>query len=118
MAAKKTKETETDRDKAYMQALKAEKAVRDSKGKSPSFSTRERTSVVQRRKYSGAKNSPYSDSTLKTLAFGITRQYTKNEKAQRKVEKSFVKQSKAEDKDMAKRRSLLAAKKNVNKRVK
>lgn len=116
MAAKKTKET--NRDKGYMQALKADKAVRNSEGKSPSFSTRERTSVVQRRKYTSAKNSPYANSTLKNVAFLLTRKYTENEKAQRKVEKSFVKQSKAEDADMARRRRLLAAKKNVNKGAK
>ena len=105
---------ETKRDKAYMQSLKAERAVQNSKGKSPSFSTRERTSVVSRRKAS----SQYSNSTLKNVASLVTRKTTKNEKAHSKVESSFAKQRDAEDKDMARRRRLMNAKKNVNKRIK
>ena len=116
MAAKKTKET--NRDKGYMQSLKADKAVKDSKGKSPSYSTRARTSLVQRRSFVMGKNPPYKNSTSKNVFSSLTGIKTKNEKAQSKVEKSFAKQSKAEDADMARRRRLLAAKKNVNKRAK
>jgi len=118
MAARKPKSNrkpkDTDRDKEYLQSLKAQRATQQSMGKSPSASTRKRTSVVRER---AAVKKYYNASTPKALAYLLTKQKTKNEKAADKVYSSFVKQSKAEDKDMARRRRLMNAKKNVNKRA-
>ena len=108
--------SKNDRDKKYMQSLKAERAVKNSENKSPSYSTRARTAKVNRLKRSGE----YSKNTnvLKDVGYLLTRKSSPNEKARSKVESAFIRQSKAEDKDMARRRNLVKAKKNVNKRIK
>jgi hypothetical protein len=116
MATKKTKET--NRDREYMQSLKASRAAqKSSKSNSPSASTRQTTAnknVLKNQKQ-------YKTGMLETasIPFAVfSRKPTKTIRAQNKVEKTFRLQTKAEDKDMARRRRLINAKKNVNKKAK
>ncbi len=98
-----------------MQALKAERAVTNSKNKSPSYSTRARTAKFNRR-ITGAQY--YKDNNnLKDLTNLLTGKLSPGGEASKRVESAFIKQSKAEEKDMARRRRLVSAKKNVNKRA-
>ena len=115
MATKKTKET--NRDKEYMQSLKASRAARkSSKSNSPSASTRQTTAIKNVTKYQ-KQYKPGMFETAGTSFAILSRKPTKTVKAQNKVEKTFHSQTKAEDKDMARRRRLINAKKNVNKKA-
>ena len=98
---------EADRDKKYIDALKANRAVQNSKGKSPSYSTRQKTAKIRRLK---ASSQYYNSSPLRSVANLITGKYSKNEKAAKAIELSLAKQFKAEDKNMAKQRKLMNVK--------
>lgn len=110
--------SKNNRDKKYLQSLKANRyAQRSEKNNSPSASTRRTTAnknVVKNQKQ-------YKVGMLEaaSIPFAVfSRKPTKTIRAQNKVGKTFRLQTKTEDKDMARRRNLVKAKKNVNKRIK
>ena len=105
------------RDKEYLQSLKASRAARkSSKSNSPSANTRRTTAIKNAAKY----QKQYRLGTFEAIRkpWGIlSRKPSKRVRAQNRVEQTYYLQNKAEDKDMARRRRLMNAKKNVNKRT-
>jgi len=111
MAAKKPK----NKQKKYVQALKANRyAQRSTKSNSPSGSTRSATAMKSLKKIQ-KKFEPSMFESFKGIPSMPSA--TKTVKARNKAEIKFDSQMKAEDKDMARRRRLMNAKKNVNKRA-
>lgn len=119
MAAKKPQ----NREKEYLQSLKAAKAAtRSLKSNSPSASTRRQTATARYSKaYDKFKPSKRErvTSVLSVPVYLAKRQLptTKSYDKKRQVERRFAVEQEKQDKDMARARRLVNAKKNAKKRI-